>query len=333
MFRLTESEIMASWSKEQPVRVSVCCITYKQEQYISQAIDSFLMQKTTFPFEIIIGEDCGGDDTLSILSKYQARYPNLIKVITSEDNVGANANLLRVFGVAKGDYIAICEGDDYWIDKLKIQKQYDILNSKIGIDLCFTSAYKLSVDGMLYDYASSHTLIKTYDLKDIIRGGGGFMPTASLMFKYDVIREIPDWFVSAPIGDFYLQVWCSLSNGAIFIPDKTCVYRLNSVGSWSNEKFNMSEEKIIDSVKSNESCVRELMLISNKKYTADYEYSIAMFYYGAASLLTQMGAFYYAKAMIIESWRKYPRMTIKQFILYVLKNHLWIIKKTIKNRI
>lgn len=242
MFHVTEAEIMANWPENEPIRVSVCCITYKQEQYITQAINSFLMQKTTFPFEILIGEDCGGDGTLSILERYQARYPNLIRVITSEHNVGINANFLRVFNAARGDYIAVCEGDDYWIDELKIKKQYDHLCSMPDVNICFTAAKTIDPNGrsgIISNYSKINTLIP---LSRVVRGAGGFMPTASIFFKKSIVSKIPDWFKTAPVGDIYIQIIASIKDGAAYIPDITSVYRLNSIGSWSESTIAQQKE-------------------------------------------------------------------------------------------
>ncbi|WP_147402480.1 glycosyltransferase family 2 protein [Aeromonas veronii] len=321
MFHLTESEVMANWSKEQPVLVSVCCITYKQEKYIVQAIESFLMQKTTFPFEIIIGEDCGGDSTLSILYQYQAYYPNLIKVITSEGNVGANANLLRVLGVAKGDYIAICEGDDYWVDKFKIQKQYECLINRPEFHLCFTAANSLAPNGVLKKYCFHSEAKKIFNINTIIRGGGGFMPTASLMVRAERVKIIPDWFKSAPIGDFYLQVWCSLSSGAIYLPDETCVYRLNSVGSWTEQKNRLNDHEIIAKSKENEFCLNELARYGHRK---DFYYAIAKILHASASLLASNKSYRLARIEIERSWFYYKNCDFKQTLMYSLKSILWL---------
>ena len=111
------------------IMVSICCITYNHEKYIADAIEGFLMQETTFPFEIIIGEDCSSDRTREIAIQYKNKYPILIKIITSEINVGATKNFSRTIMAAQGKYIAICEGDDYWTDPQKLQKQVLFLES------------------------------------------------------------------------------------------------------------------------------------------------------------------------------------------------------------
>lgn len=118
--------------------VSVKMITYNHAPYISQAIEGVLMQKTNFPFELVIGEDCSTDGTREIVLDYQKRYSNIIRIITSEKNVGAKRNSLRAIKACRGKYIAFCEGDDYWHHPNKLQKQINYLekNPKCGLVLC-----------------------------------------------------------------------------------------------------------------------------------------------------------------------------------------------------
>ncbi len=109
--------------------VSICCITYNHEPYLQRALDSFLMQETTFPVEIVLAEDCSTDGTRTICEEYATRYPKKIHYICSETNVGAVENEARALRAAKGKYIALCEGDDYWTEPLKLQKQVDFMET------------------------------------------------------------------------------------------------------------------------------------------------------------------------------------------------------------
>ena len=119
--------------------LSVYIITYNHERYIAQAIDSVLMQKTNFEFEIVIGEDSSTDNTRDIIQSYISRYPDKIRLITSNKNVGAGRNAVRTLKACKGKYIASLEGDDYWITKDKLQKQVDILEQHSNYSMCFSN--------------------------------------------------------------------------------------------------------------------------------------------------------------------------------------------------
>ena len=128
MINRTQEEIMQDWgvdNSDTPL-VSVRCITYNHEPYIAQALDGFLMQKTNFPFEVIVHDDAGPDKTADIIREYEAKFPKIIKPIYETENQYSkhDGSLGRIVDAAcKGKYIALCEGDDYWIDENKLQVQ------------------------------------------------------------------------------------------------------------------------------------------------------------------------------------------------------------------
>jgi glycosyltransferase involved in cell wall biosynthesis len=118
-------------------KVSIVSISYNQEKYIRQALDSFLMQKTDFDFEVIIGDDCSTDGTPAILAEYAKAYPDIIKPILRTKNLGPQKNATDVLRAAKAKYIAVCEGDDFWTDPEKLQRQVDFLEGEPEYALCF----------------------------------------------------------------------------------------------------------------------------------------------------------------------------------------------------
>lgn len=131
MIKKTEEEISRNWNKNLPL-VSIMCTTYNQEKYISQCLDGFLMQETSFPFEVIVHDDASTDKTAEIIRNYEMRYPNLIKPIYEIENQYSkhDGSLDRIIDShLKGKYIAYCEGDDYWCDSNKLQKQFEFLES------------------------------------------------------------------------------------------------------------------------------------------------------------------------------------------------------------
>lgn len=145
----TEDEIIANWKGyiDKPV-VSICCITYNHELYIEDALEGFLIQETYFPFEILIHDDASNDSTTDIIREYEARYPRLIRPIYQTENQyskGLKMNPVFNFPRAKGEYIAVCEGDDYWFAPEKLQTQINLMEQSPDINISFHPAYK--VDG------------------------------------------------------------------------------------------------------------------------------------------------------------------------------------------
>ena len=123
--------------------VSIVCITYNHKDYINQTIESFLMQKTNFTYEIVIGEDCSTDGTRQIVFEYEKKYDDIIRVITSDSNVGMRENGTRSRLACKGKYIAVCDGDDYWTSANKLQRQVDFMEANPDYSLCFHDAIML----------------------------------------------------------------------------------------------------------------------------------------------------------------------------------------------
>ena len=124
--------------------VSIICLTYNQAQYIRKTLEGFVMQKTNFPIEILIHDDASTDETADIIREYENKYPQIIKPIYQQENqyskkvaIGAT----YIYPKVKGKYIALCEGDDYWIDPLKLQKQVDFLESHLDYALVYTRTY------------------------------------------------------------------------------------------------------------------------------------------------------------------------------------------------
>lgn len=201
-------------------------------------MDSFLMQKTNFDVEILIGEDCSTDNTKMIVEDYVKKYPGKIRMITSEQNVGGRANAMRIQRESKGKYIAICEGDDYWTDPFKLQKQVDYMESHPECSLCFHSA------GI--EYASSKPvkrLIKPYrgsrvsPTEDIIKGGGGFCPTPSLFYPKKMMDHPPGFYRKAPVGDYPMQMYLASQGYAYYLDECMAVYRSDVDGSWTRRVF------------------------------------------------------------------------------------------------
>ncbi|MCK7645411.1 glycosyltransferase [Shewanella sp. JNE10-2] len=235
---ICESDITKHWIHDEKIYVSIVCITFNQESYISDAIESFLAQVFTHRFEIVIHDDCSTDKTSEILNAYKERYPNIIRLVLQNQNQFSKGHKILPLAAkyAIGEYLAICEGDDFWIDRNKLQLQFDLIMESPNTDICFTSAYMLHEIGRFNHYASYSSIARTFTLSEVVRGGGMFMPTGSIMLNRNVFNRLPYWFNHVPVGDLFLQIIASINGGASYLPNVTTVYRLNSVGSWSSSQ-------------------------------------------------------------------------------------------------
>lgn len=237
-------EITSSWKEgaDTPL-VSILCNTYNHKEFIEDALRGFLIQKTEFPFEIIIHDDASSDGTSGIIQEYANRYPALIKPVLQTVNQYSQGKKPTPIAVqyASGQYVALCEGDDFWIEENKLQMQVDCMLENQDIDLCFHSAYKVTPEGDVVAVIARGVKDRLIDLNEVIEGGGGFMPTASIVVKRDVIVKLPDWFADAPVGDYFIQVYGSLK-GACYLNRTFSAYRWMINDSWSDQVYSNHEK-------------------------------------------------------------------------------------------
>lgn len=205
--------------------VSVFVLTYNQENYIEQTLLSILNQKTNFEFEIVIGEDHSTDNTLKIIRSYQKRYQN-IKVITSNENVGLINNFNRTIKNCRGKFIAICDGDDFWIDDFKLQKQVDFLEENKNYKIVGSNLNYLYKDGTL-KRAVKNKVGLTYTFKDLIFRN--LVPSVTAMFyNTQFIEPLPKWILKYPYGDWITYLWTIKDEGLVYLlEDITAVYRVD----------------------------------------------------------------------------------------------------------
>lgn len=222
---------------EPEVMLSVCCITYNHERFIAQAIEGFLMQKTTFKYEIIIGEDCSTDETRKIVDEYAANYPDRIKLITSEFNVGAHKNEVRVIKEVKGKYIALCDGDDYWTDPLKLQKQVDFLEQNQNYIMCCHYSKRIRENNEIY-YMNLRPTPIVYSFEDILFDNDFETVLLSVVFRNtpDIIKMYTtDWYYQSNAPDRFLKLYATFTSGKkiYVLPEIMSCYRKHAGGIWS----------------------------------------------------------------------------------------------------
>lgn len=203
--------------------LSVCLITYNHEKFIRQAIEGILMQKVDFDWELIIADDCSTDNTREIIREYKQKYPNFIKLIFQDKNVGAAKNWMDLISSPKSKYIAYLEGDDYWTDPLKLQKQVDFLESNPDYVLCFHEINILKLDGEIVDDFITK-VPENYESIETLARLGNYIHTPSIVFR-NVIKEFPFEFEFSPIGDYFLYLILAEHGKLKFLEEKMAVYR------------------------------------------------------------------------------------------------------------
>jgi len=220
---------------ENGIMVSVVCNAYNQEKYIAEALESFVMQKTDFPFEVLVHDDASTDGTTRIIRDYAAKYPEIIKpYIQTENQYSQHVPLTRKFQYsrAQGKYLAWCEGDDYWTDPLKLQKQVDALEQHPQIDICANCTAMIK-DGKELRRTPQCKENKIFTVEEVIRGGGSFVSTNSLMFRRSLLDSKNDYTKLFNL-DFVLQISGSIRGGMLYLADCMSAYRVMAEGSWSS---------------------------------------------------------------------------------------------------
>ncbi|MCR6545242.1 glycosyltransferase [Dehalobacterium formicoaceticum] len=225
------------------VLVSVICITYNHENYIGDAIEGFIMQQTDFDFEILIGEDCSTDGTRKVIESYANQYPEKIKLITSDQNVGMIENYRRVYAKSSGKYIAECEGDDYWTDPQKLQKQVDFMEAHPECSMCFHAAEVIDVRNNTR-VAYIRPFNKTHILPEnnFFYGGGPKCPTASVIYVRELMKNPPQFYHEALVGDFAFSLVMLASGRIGYMDEVMSVRNLWVPGSWVT-KYNHESTK------------------------------------------------------------------------------------------
>lgn len=221
--------------------VSVFILTYNQEKFIDQTIESILDQKTDFFYQLVIGEDCSTDNTRSICERYAQDNPDKIKLLPSVRNLGLINNFIRTFKECDGKYVAICDGDDYWIDPFKLNKQVGFLENNRKYSIVFTGVKFLYPNGHMHVKPAGN-LPKTSDFSSLIFEN--YIPSVTALFKNNqAIEEFPKWIERFPYGDWPIYLWTIRNGGKIgYLEDITAVYR-KEIGI--SEKLKLIPSEII----------------------------------------------------------------------------------------
>lgn len=203
--------------------LSVCIRSYNQETFIAEALDSVLMQKTNFPFEIIISDDCSTDSTPAILCKYQKQFSDKIRLILGNTNVGGPNNLRRVIEASSAKYITCLDGDDYYLVSDKLQKQVDFLEAHPEYAACFHNTLNVSADGTSHGNFNPIDFHAVHDAHEFIRKKW-FVPIHSAVLRREYI-EFPDWYDSVMNDDYVVHLSVVRHAPYYYMSDVMVAYR------------------------------------------------------------------------------------------------------------
>ena len=226
--------------------VSVVMITYRHEDYLAQAVESVAAQKTDFPFEIVISDDCSPDRTLEVALAMQRKYPELVRVAFTPENKGAQLNARFAFTLCRGKYIAGCEGDDFWTDEHKLGRQIAALEANPQVDIAFTRGHWLYFeDGRTEEGWDRGPIERIIPPEELFGTFSSIAPSASLVWRAEV-SNFPAWYDEATVGDLFLLIAGSVRGGAYYEPRSTVCYRFShptsfSVGSRSGGRKGWAE--------------------------------------------------------------------------------------------
>lgn len=231
--------------------VSVIMISYNQEKYIRQAIESVFSQNVDFDLEIIIGDDASQDDTPKIIAELAEQDSRLIPVLR-EKNFGMNRNFIDIINRAKGKYLAVLEGDDFWLDNNKLKKQVELLESNQDCYICYTNSRIINDNDEFirnfYDtedrkgwFQKPH---KKHSFDTLIQGN--FINTASIMYRRIEDLEIPEWFYDLKLGDWPFSLFHAEKGDMIYLDEITACYRQHSASNWSSKDDIYTSKKTIE---------------------------------------------------------------------------------------
>lgn len=213
------------------MKVSVAMVTYNHEKFIAKALDSVLMQQTAFEYEIVIGEDCSTDTTRNIVTAYKTQYPDKIRLLLNEKNMGMHGNGAQVLQACSGEYVAMLDGDDYWTSPEKLQKQVDFLDSHHDCSACFHDAL-IVAEGSSEEPIHYREKQKEFSTVDDLLVDN-FIPTAAVMFRRGGAGELPAWANSLKMGDWVLHILNAIHGRIGYIDETMSVYVVHRGGVWS----------------------------------------------------------------------------------------------------
>jgi glycosyltransferase involved in cell wall biosynthesis len=212
--------------------VSVAMITYNHERFVTKAIESVLTQETSFPFELVIGDDASSDHTREQIETHRAHSPGVVRTLIRPTNIGMHRNLESVLDACRGDFIAFLEGDDYWTSNRKLQKQMDFLITNPTAVGVFHPVTVVDTFGQEMGVILPRERVTEIETRDLL--SENVMPTPSVLMRRDTLTTLPDNFRKLKMRDWPMWIFASLHGPWVCLPEVLAAYRVHENGSWSS---------------------------------------------------------------------------------------------------
>ena len=308
-------------------KVSVALITYNHEKFITQAVESILMQEVDFEYEIVVGEDYSTDNTRNILIELHKQHPDKIRMLPSEQNIGAAANVVRTLEECQGEYVAYLDGDDYWVSSQKLQKQVDFFVNNPDFSICFTNAQIVYEDGLKGPSARNPVQGREiFDLVDILNKQ--FIPTCTVMFRNGYLANFPDWVCEMKSTDWLMFIMLARQGKIGYLDEHMATYRVHPGGIWSSmDIIGQLQENYQFLEKVNEYLGQEYKPVIEEKLAVYWDKLANEFYEMAiAQLNTQDALDCISEELdLIIEWREAPRgwksdVLFRVYSYFALKN-------------
>lgn len=229
------------------IMVSINCLAYNHEKYIARALDSIIMQKVNFKYEILVHDDASDDQTAEIIKGYQAKYPELLNVIYDDENTYTKGTKILDENIdrARGKYIAICEGDDFWSSAHKLQRQFDFLESNPDFSLCVHASHMVNrKEKKLRKTIRPSIGDKVFTIHEIIKTGGRLFATNSMMYRRELGRPLPEFYKISLVEDYPLMVLLALKGNVYYMDAFLSAYQLGLEQSWTNCTYSNIEKTL-----------------------------------------------------------------------------------------
>lgn len=212
------------------IKVSVLMLAYNQERYIDEAIRSVVLQQTSFPIELIVADDASTDHTLDRIHYWQRRYPERMVVLPPTENLGLAANFIRAYSHARGEYVAICEGDDFWTDKRKLQIQADFMDTHPEFAMCFHRVVNFYEADGSKSLSNGHQK-RIVGLSDIALCNP--ITNVSVFYRRKAAGSLPEWMNRVTSYDFVMHMMCATHGNVYYMKRPMAVYRKLATSIWT----------------------------------------------------------------------------------------------------